>query len=504
MAIWRPDKSGKPIRFDTANRTALHSYSFSTSINDEKGRFSLTFYPDDADVPYGADTLLDEIQIMDIVEIYETRNHFRQGEVIGYDERLIRGDIKYKNFPDNTDGNGVSIRTMTTRTPIKAPDTIFPTFIGVIREKKIVAQMRDKGATRKFVVTGHSVVGLVHEFKINLDMRASVLTGQMANNEEIQNELTQQFIQGTDPLDVRFVVEKIWESFLNLSSRYDKLSTPKIAEYIKTWIGGEDVLFCIDNSKFNYPLASVFMGQTTQTFYDIISGIIPKPAYEVYPYMDRSIGKMRLMIRIVPFGEEAWKKLDTIVIKPEMVKAFELSQNDNEVFTVFFSYLTGSAIQEDVAIVLTAQDVKAYPGITEDKEKYGIYGYRPLFVNFNGYGKADGKTDTDTAERLISLNKELKKWYGNKEKMYSGSITMETNLSADMPQAGEKIKFLEGEFYVIDSEHSWSYGGAPETRISIDRGGDYDSNGAWHEMKSVTGRYRNFTGEGGGVTTKWR
>jgi len=476
VVIYHPDKTGKPIRFDTLNRTALQSYNFSTSINDEKGKFSLTFYPDDENVPFGEETLFDEIQVMDIVEIYETNNHFIQKP---HSEMGIT-------------------------TPNILIKEVVPTFTGVIREKKFVSQITGDSARRKFVVTGHSIVGLVHEFFINLDIQASVITKQLANNRELEKQFTIQFIQNDNaPLKVSDVIKKIWKSFIDLSSRYDKLSTPKIAEYIKTWIGDEDVLFCVDDTVFHYPIASIFKGETTQTFYNIIAGIIPKPVYEVYPYMDRSIGKMRLMIREVPFDEAAWKKLDAKVINPGTVKAFELSQNDKEVYTVFFSYLAGYPVQEDKAVILAAQGVTEDPKLTEDKKKYGVYGYRPLFVTFNGYGRADGTEDTETGDRLQKLNERLKNWYANKEKMFSGSITMETDLNADMPQAGEKISFLGGEFYVIDTEHNWNFGGSPETRITVDRGGDYDTNGAWHEMKSVTGRFRNRPGEAGEIT-QWR
>ena len=114
---------------------------------------------------------------------------------------------------------------------------------------------------------------------------------------------------------------------------------------------------------------------------------------------------------------------------------------------------------------------------------------------YSGYGTKDGtvdkKADPGTGDRLHKLNKKLRSWFGNMDKKYSGSITMATDLSKDMPQAGEKVQFLGGEFYVVDSEHTWNFGGSPETKITLDRGGDYSS-GEFLELKDITLRYQEF------------
>jgi len=461
VVIWRPDKSGKPIRFDITKKTVLQSYSFGTSINDEKGRFSLTFYPDDEELQFREDAIFDQIHPMDIVEFYESKNHFKQS---------YRGSFMEKG-------------------------EVLPTFTGVIREKKFVAQKTDKGASRKVVVTGHSIVGLVHEFKMNFDMQATAITKEMANNAEKQKEFTIKFIQNDNaPLDVAYVIKEVWNSYLDLSKKYGKSSNPKIGEYIKKWVGEADDIFDVDDSVFHYPIASIFKGQTTQTFFDVIANLIPQPVYEIFPYMEAQTGKMRIKIREVPFdtdGKDTWGKMKPIEIEAKLIKSYDIKQSDNEVYTVFFSYLIGYPIQEDKAIILAMQGVGDMPNVEIDEEKFKTYGYRPLFAKFNGYGKADGTDDTKTGDKLKKLNERLKNWYSNKDKMFSGSITMETDLSADMPQAGEKISFLGGEFYVVDCEHNWNYGGAPETKISVDRGGDY-SEEAFAELTGITDRYKQF------------
>jgi hypothetical protein len=482
VVIYRPDKKGKPLRFDdTSNRTVLQSYSFGTSINDEKGRFSLTFYPDDEKLQFKEDAIFDQIHPMDIVEIYESQNHFNQksGGV-----NLYGDEVKYKE--------------------------VMPTFTGVIREKKFTAAKTGNGVSRKIVVSGCSVAGLVHEFKISIDTTAYAITAQSVETNNVRGELSKKFVyNNNEPLKLGFVIKEIWKSYINLSKEStNKISNPKVIEFIKEWIGDDDDLFCVDDTVLQYPIADIFNGENLHTFFEIISGLIPKPVYEIFPFTDKgdekddykNAGKMRLMIREVPFdtdaGNDTWGKLPCTPIDAKLVKSFDLKQSDSEVYTVFYSYLRGSALQEDLAIRIAAQKGVGAPEIMVDDPKYGIYGYRPLFVTLNGYGTADGTTDDKCGDRLKKLNERLRSWYSNMDKMFSGSITMETDLSTYMPQAGEKISFLgdkntKAEFYVVDSEHSWNYGGAPETKISISRGGDYSS-GSFSELKDMAKRYQEF------------
>jgi hypothetical protein len=363
----------------------------------------------------------------------------------------------------------------------------YATYTGVIRKKKYAAQMTDSGPRRSIVVTGHSVAGLVHEFYLSMDTQAMEITAQIANNNQIEKELTIALMQNDNkPLKVADAIKIIWDSFLNLSTKYGKLSNPKVAEIIKAWIGENP--FDIDDSSFFYPIGSVFYGQNTKNFYDVIKNLIPNPVYEIFPY--NTEGKMKIKIRISPFDEDTWNGLNPKdkKIDPVLLKAFDVEQSDDEVYTVFFSYLDGYPIQQDKALMIAAMRLKGMPQVVLDEEKFGIYGFRPLYLSFHGYYKSKAD-DTTTGDELTRLNGKLKEWFGNLEKMYKGSITMSTDVSTEMPNAGEKIPFLGGEFYVVSSEHRWNYGSNPETSLAISRGGDYSS-GSFKELKDVAKRYQ--------------
>jgi len=63
--------------------------------------------------------------------------------------------------------------------------------------------------------------------------------------------------------------------------------------------------------------------------------------------------------------------------------------------------------------------------------------------------------------------------------MYYGSITLinDFNKPETNPRARCRAKFLGGEFYIDQVEHSWKYGDKPTIKLSISRGMVYDKGG---------------------------
>jgi len=470
VKIYDPESNTPKLEFDTLERhyKGLREYSFRTSVDDVKGQFSLTFYPDEYD---GSGPIFDEIHELDIVEIYETKNHKTGG---------VRQTIK--QIPERDVKKYGKTYVMTDITPVK----ILPTFTGVIRSKKYASQISGTSVSRKLVITGHSVAGLAAEFRMNMDTSAQVITEELAAQDNVAKSLTISLLEGNDPLKLKEVIEKIWDAFEKLSTRYGKLSNPKILKILKKWTG-DDFLDTDEKITLNYPLGCVFNAKSTQGFFDIVEGIIPYQVYEKFAYMDRDAGEMRIKIRECPFDDGPWKKAKSpcYEIPLKLVKAIDIEQNDNEVYTVFFSYLDGYPVQMQKMIVLAKQnqESKSAPALVHDDDKYSKYGYRPLFVTFIGYGKDEAEEDSTTEEYLQKLNQRLMDWYGNLELMYNGQLTMSTDLSMDMPQAGEVVAFIGGEFYVTGAEHRWSYQGNPETILTITRGAEYQNGKFKNQLK---------------------
>ena len=427
----------------------LQSYSFKYSTNDVDGSFSLILHPDGMEkIPvFSNKPIFDRIKPLQIVYIYE--------------------HDKNKKKPD---------------------------FVGIVNRKRFVAQ---SGGSLRISVTGKSVASLISRFKISLDINAMSLSKQKVTQDEINKKLTSTLEKA--PRDLSLVLDTVWSFLLKMSKDYLDLATSDLEKYIDEYLGG-DFFEIEDGLKFQYPLASVLNGQNTMNFWDIANGIIPPPVYEKFAYINED-GETKIKIRESPFdcsadgsGHSSWDDLekDKKELTPELVKDFDFEVSDDEVYTAFYTYIVGSPVSSDFAFRKSTQS-SGYGdnSICVFGKKAQIYGYNPLLVSFNGYGKPEKEYSENDENELAELNKRMKNWYGHLDEMLRGTITLATELKKPMPMCGEIVSFLGGEFYVDAVEHSWSYGGAPETKLTVSRGGDY-SGKKFKPLENVTKRYQIF------------
>lgn len=438
--------------FSPDETNVLQSYSFKYSTGDTDGQFSLTLYPGNVGIVEDEEKkITKEIPVFDILKPLQ----------IVY---IYERDKEYK----------------------------IPDFVGVINRKKFVAQ---SGSGVRISITGKSVSSFISRFKISLDLNAMSLTNQMVSQEAVNIKLTAELSKDTQTVST--VLKTIWNEAVKMAGDYLSLSNPDMEKYVNKYLGNS--FFDVENDlKINYPLASVFNGQNTVSFWDIVNGVIPFPVYEKFAYIDGN-GKTKIKIREVPFdcsGDgkgSAWDSLEEneTELDPAIVKSFDLEQSDDEVYTAFFSYITGSPIEQDKALRLAAQsDGYGQNEISIFEKKAAVYGYSPLTVSFNGYGKKETEYRGDV-EKLTELNERLQNWYGHLDEMFKGTVTLATVLSETMPMCGEIVSFLGGEFYVNEVEHSWNYGGNPETKLTVSRGGDYTAK-KFAPLENVTKRYSIF------------
>lgn len=428
----------------------LLSYSFSTNIQDTKGKFSLTFYPDEfLPVENAAESIYEKIQKLDIVEIYE----------------ILSSPILAENVP---------------------------AFTGIVKVKKYASQCSDNNTSRRLVISGISVAGLVDQFIINLDSTACAVMKQAPNNDYLQKRFTINNLTSIDSLPtIDMVAKDMWNSFVEVATSYEAISTIKIKDYLDRFIGDNPFVFGDNPPKLKYPLGCVFHGQATNNFFSILDTIAPDPVYEKYVFRDKKSGKMQIMVRESPFDMgkgKSWDSLPCTEITKTDVKSFDITETDNDVYTVFFSYLDGYPIQEDYALKLQAAEAMQDGSLSYDKEKFGIYGYRPLNVHFNGYAKIAGEEDNSTQTVLQKLNERLCEWYSKLPDMLYGTITIVAK-DENMPETGEKIRFMGGEFYVEGVEHKWQNGGNTEITLMVSRGGIYN-NGNFEKFDEISQKYR--------------
>lgn len=439
----------------------LQSFQFSLSKDDVNGSFNLTFFPDTA----SGSSVFGTLNILDIVEIYETKSECATLDSV---TKKVSG-INY---------------------------TKKPVFTGIIKKKKYVTQMTETGAVRRLSITGISAAGLISQLHLNLDTTAVAISKQIVEAQSLNKQFTLDLL-GKDTT-VKDIVTKLWDSFLNIA---DACGTVALKFLIEQTMGTD--FFDIDSSVFHYPVANVLQAEQTQDFYSLLTGIIPQPLYEKYAYMDFETGKMKVKIREVPFRKSGdsdcskdssgksinWTSIKNRELTSKEVKGIDLSVSDDEVYTVFFSYLSGYPINTDKLMrIIAMEDDKKSDMIMYNEDKYQIYGYRPLIVNFNGYSIKEGEKDTSTESNLAKINGRLAEWFGRLDDMLSGQITLGMTYSYDtkpiMP--GEVIGFLGGEFYVEGISHSWTYGASGEINLSVSRGGKYSKTGAFSILTDFT------------------
>ena len=370
-----------------------------------------------------------------------------------------------------------------------------PVFIGIVKSKKYVAQVTDGGIVRRLQVSGISAAGLISQFYLNLDSTAMILTKQIKETTNLRTKLTAEIAGENKP--IKDVITKAWDFFCNLAETNGTVAIKSLID--STNIGG---VFDCDTSKIYYPFANLALGEQTQDFYSLIGGLTPEPIYERFATMDYDSGKMKIVIRQVPFRDEGaadvyqnskgksvnWNGVFNRDLRSNEVKAIDLTVSDKEVYTVFFSYLNGYPIENDKLMKLIAlEDEKGNPMLTFDDKKYQTYGYRPLIATFNGYDKSKKANDKNTEDNLAKINKNMREWFGNLDRMMNGSITLAMTYNDDRPiMPGEVIGFLGGQFYVEGISHSWNYGQSGDINLSVSRGGDYDKGGKFHPFNGIS------------------
>ena len=96
-------------------------------------------------------------------------------------------------------------------------------------------------------------------------------------------------------------------------------------------------------------------------------------------------------------------------------------------------------------------------------------------VTFKGYKK--DKASSSIVQTMSKYSQRLKNWFCHLDEMYMGSITIVNdfnNKENEKLKVGNRVKFLGGEFYIRNVEHSWDYGGSPTISLQVIRGGLYE------------------------------
>jgi hypothetical protein len=286
-----------------------------------------------------------------------------------------------------------------------------------------------------------------------------------------------------------------WEYFRKVSDEVSggsRISNGRLLQIIdnKDYIGEDFIDATGRETSLQYPVATMFYNQENNYITDVWRNILPKPVYELFTRFDDEKKKPVIVARQVPYGDpdngnQDWAALKLYPIDPVMLVGYDLDQSDEEVYTVFNAYIIGSPKSPEFYQATTnAIDTS----IKTNADKCAIYGFKLLTVSFRGFDRMQNETaekrKNELNEALLKLNIRTDYWFSRLDEMYSGTITLITNFKAKEdrrgkirvnPQAGCRLSFLGGQFYIEKSEHSWSYGGTPLNRLTVSRGMIYDS-----------------------------
>ena len=391
-------------------------------------------------------------------------------DILGYSFSLhlndTQGSFNFSIFP-NTDLS--FIKPFQTVKIYENGDSKIPSFTGVIKSKKVVTQVGEK-INRRVSVSGIAAAGLIADYKINLDVKTMAITGVTLATDELRKDLTTAL---SSELTISGAIAVIWNHFKSIANKFKALSTSTIQKFVDSLcIPGVFDTSTLGN--LQYPLGNVFSGECETNVYALIDGVTPQPIYEKYIFQDFITGKQGVRIRECPFDSVRWLAIPCHQIMGKDLISFDLTQDNSEVYTVFYAYCKNYSIDSDRAFILESQQIKENPNLATDNEKYGKYGYRLLQASFLGYeNKNTANVDAETGSTMRILSERLKSWYSNLDEFYKGNVCLITDDMKPMPQPGEKISFLNGEFYVVGSQHDWSYMDVPRTTLAIERGGVY-------------------------------
>ena len=341
-----------------------------------------------------------------------------------------------------------------------------PVFIGIVHKKQFSASMTASGIQKTISFSGSSILSILNDLVISLD---PVLMG-VKNAGSLSTQLTTD-LANNNVKDAQTFMKTIYTAFTSINAQGNIVANTALLKAIDCFCGGIDsVLSYGENVEFFYNIAAAFYNQGDNRITDVWRMILPEPAYEIFEYNKE--GKPQIMVRETPFEQTQWCNLPTLKVLPEYLISYELTMSDEEVFTVFNSYLEGSSMNSQ--FYTTIDNYGGQPAIVINEDKYKIYGYKPLNITFRGFSRNQNineKTVNDIQGKKQEMNKRVEKWYGKQDEMLNGSFRIVNDFnSKDKPQVGGKLEFDNYEYYVVGTEHSFQYGGTPVIQISVSRG----------------------------------
>jgi len=415
--------------YDDKFSSALISYNFKESLNSVEGNFNLVLT---LEKDSRGRTWLDKLQIRDLVLITE----FDRVQYCGYIENV-----------------------------------------------RLTAKMGSGGKPdRKILISGGNMGKMLSSFKLIIDVYLYIGTAFAKDvSKELKAKLSSVNAPGSRIFDI---LKPIYESFMDLTLKMG-IANPQgkgIKPLLEYYIDYESEFS--KDLLIKYPVALTLYQEGENSIWDIWSALVHPPLNELFGRWNTLLNTFQLVFREAPFDSDKWKNLEINTIPSQIVTSYDVGKSDQEVFTFYASSLPGQLKTWKAALGIDGNSVYV------DELKWPKYGYRPLIVENRYFNrdKIEEFTPKKVEEVMRAISNKMSKWFEHNDEFCSGTLEIMTINSKEWrdskeyrelenPRIGEKIKLLDGEFYVEEAEHSWGYKGPMITKLSLSRGYKYNPDG---------------------------
>ena len=348
-------------------------------------------------------------------------------------------------------------------------------YIGVVSDSRYSAEMAGDGISRSIMISGYGLGGLLSRMGFVLDQYLLPSGTFVEDANRLMNQtLSREIGEGGS---LKSIITEVVTNYLGLHESISPRLTMGLLAILNSFFdyesGVEDITAQYDIAFNGYQVG-------VNTIWTILQDFFPPPIYELFGLMRD--GKYTMVARECPFDRsvdgpeynDKWGLLSSFSIDPVILLGHDIGLSDNDVYTSYIGLLPGTGINQQYSLI--SENADTY--VKNDDEMWQKYGYKPLYVEFKYYNHST--TGESSAGMIRRYSNRLYNWYKNNDRMYSGTVRIMNYVDAEKkifyPQIGSRLKYLGGEFYIELTTRSWTYGGAMETSLTVNRGYDYANN----------------------------
>jgi hypothetical protein len=353
-------------------------------------------------------------------------------------------------------------------------------FAGFITDRRYQARMGDKGVQRSITISGVSIGGFITFFSIIMDLHILASNKNGTAFSAAQKFMTS--LAGNIEKDQQLsnLILSVFTSFFDMIDVIGQTQQQGIRQIVKKFfdVGGK---FSSDLVA-KYPVSLSVYQTGENSLWNILQQIITPPFHEFYGLWNyaEDVNKYELILRQTPFDPANWSALPIHRIPDDIpalfLQDYDIGDSDRDAKTVYGCFLPGSAYSREKVLTLDNFSTSLY----FDKARWPYYGYKSMFTELRFFNRSKETDFLQVPDLIQSLSNQLYNWFNNNIEFLTGTVTIMNVESADhphYPQIGQRLGFLEGEFYIEEVRRSWQYGGSMTATLSVSRGFMYSSTG---------------------------